>query len=180
MNAPELDSLQTLQSKIQRLEIRNKTVLAANGLILLVFFLGAWQVVDRKADRIIAHTITLVDNNGVARVILGAPVPGPVVDGKEGVRRAAATGIIFNDATGNERGGMAMLDDGGMNLCIDNAGTERNCFFFMPKMGNGAAFMDGKGENRAMLYLDTSGAPHLILRDEQGRALVSLPEQPKP
>jgi hypothetical protein len=71
---------------------------------------------------------------------LGAPLPNPVVDGKTKVRRSPATGIIFNDSAGNERGGIGMLDDGSMNLCFDDAKTERNCLFFMPKFGNGIGF----------------------------------------
>jgi hypothetical protein len=110
---------------------------------------------------------------------LGAPVPNPVVEGKTKERRTPATGIIFNDAAGNERGGIGILDDGSMNLCFDDAKTERNCLFFMPKFGNGIAFNDASGESRAILYLDTNGAPHLLLRDDKGQTLVSLPEAPK-
>ena len=77
-------------------------------------------------------------------------------------------------------GGIGMLDDGSMNFCFDDAETERNCLFFMPKFGNGIAFNDASGESRAILYLDTSGAPHLLLRDDKGHAPVSLPEMPKP
>jgi hypothetical protein len=110
---------------------------------------------------------------------LGAPVPNPVVEGKTKERRSPATGIIFNDAAGNERGGIGMLDDGSMNLCFDDAKAERNCLFFMPKFGSGIAFNDARGESRAILYLDTNGAPYLLMRDDQGHPLVSLPEAPK-
>ncbi|HUJ30089.1 MAG TPA: hypothetical protein VLY23_02330 [Candidatus Acidoferrum sp.] len=106
-------------------------------------------------------------------------MPNPVVNGKPEERRSQATGIIFNDAAGNERGGIGILDDGSMNLCFDDAKTERNCLFFMPKFGNGIAFNDASGDSRAILYLDTSGAPHLLLRDDKGQPLVSLPEAPK-
>jgi len=91
----------------------------------------------------------------------------------------SATGIIFNDAAGNERGGIGILDDGSMNFCFDDAKVERNCLFFMPKFGNGIALNDASGESRAILYLDTNGAPHLLLRDDKGQPLVSLPEAPK-
>jgi len=66
-----------------------------------------------------------------------------------------------------------------MNLCFDDAKAERNCLFFMAKFGNGTAFNDASGESRAILYLDTNGAPHLLMRDGQGHPLVSLPEAPK-
>jgi hypothetical protein len=90
-----------------------------------------------------------------------------------------ATGTIFNDAAGNERGGIGILDDGSMNFCFDDAKVERNCLFFRPKLGSGIAFNDSGGERRAILYLDTNGAPHLLLRDDKGQPFVSLPEVPK-
>jgi hypothetical protein len=51
-----------------------------------------------------------------------------------------------------------MLKDGSMNLCLDDAKTERNCLFFMPKFGNGVALNDASGESRAILYIDTNGS----------------------
>jgi len=72
-----------------------------------------------------------------------------------------------------------LLDDGSMNFCFDDAKAERNCLFFVPKLGNGVALNDARGETRAILYLDTNGAPHFLLKDEQGHSLVSLPEAPK-
>ena len=73
-----------------------------------------------------------------------------------------------------------MMDDGSMNFCFDDAKAERDCLFFMPKFGNGIAFNDVNGESRAILYLDTNGSPHLLMRDDKGHNLVSLPEAPKP
>jgi hypothetical protein len=124
-----------------------------------------------------------VDANGGTRIILGAPLPSPVVNGKTQERRSPATGIIFKDSGGNERGGVGMLDDGSMNLCFDDAKSERDCMFFVPKMGNGVALNDASGNTRAVLYVDPSGAPHLLLNDAEGHSLVSLPDatkQPKP
>jgi hypothetical protein len=127
-------------------------------------------------ENIKTHALSIVDSSGVVRLTLGAPVPNPVVERKTKERRTPATGIIFNDAAGNERGGIGILDDGSMNFCFDDAKVERNCLFFMPKFGNGIAFNDASGESRAILYLDTTGAPHLLLRDDKGQPLVSLPE----
>jgi hypothetical protein len=60
-------------------------------------------------------------------------------------------------------------------LDMDDATNELQA----PKFGNGIAFNDASGESRAILYLDTTGAPHLLLRDDKGQPLVSLPEAPK-
>jgi hypothetical protein len=144
----------------------------------MLFLLAGWQSAPPQ-ENLKMRALPIVDSNGVVRFVLGAPVPNPVVDGKAKERRSPATGIIFNDAAGNERGGIGMLDDGSMNLCFDDAKAERNCLFLMPKFGNGIALNDASGESRAILYLDTTGAPHFLLRDEQGHPLISLPEAQK-
>lgn len=171
--------VQNLQKQVDGLKRRQGFVLGSALVMVTVFVLAGWRAVEPTQENVKTHAVSIVDSNGVVRLVLGAPVPNPVVTGKTQQRRSPATGIIFNDAGGNERGGMGMMDDGSMNLCFDDAKTERNCLFFMPKFGNGIAFNDPSGESRAILYLDTTGAPHLLLRDDKGHALVSLPEATK-
>jgi hypothetical protein len=180
MERMELEELvQSLQKRAESLELRQGRFLGGALVLLAVFLLAGWQSVQTPQESLKTHALSIVDSNGVVRFVLGAPVPNPVVDGKTKERRSPATGIIFNDAAGNERGGIGMLDDGSMNLCFDDAKAERNCLFFTPQFGNGIVFNDASGESRAILYLDTNGAPHFLLRDEQGHPLVSLPEAPK-
>lgn len=180
MEHAELEELvQSLQKRAERLERKQGRFFAGGLVLLAVLLLAGWQSVETPQENLKVRSLSIVDSSGVVRLILGAPLPNPIVDGKVKERRGAATGMIFNDAAGNERGGFGMIDDGSMNICFDDAKNERNCLFFMPKFGNGIAFNDTKGESRAILYLDTTGAPHLLLRDDQGRPLVSLPEAPK-
>lgn len=180
MERMELEELvQSLQNRAERLEQNQGRFFLGILVLFAVFLLAGWQSVQAPQENLKTHTLSIVDSSGVVRLILGAPLPNPVIEGKVKERRGAATGIIFNDAAGNERGGFGMIDDGSMNLCFDDAKTERNCLFFMPKFGNGVAFNDASGESRAILYLDTSGAPHLLLRDDKGQPLLSLPETPK-
>jgi hypothetical protein len=180
MERMELEELvQSLQKRAERLERRQGRFFAGTLTVIAVFLLAGWQSAQAPQDNLKTHTLSIVDSKGVVRLILGAPLPNPVIEGKTKERRAPATGIIFNDAAANERGGIGILDDGSMNFCFDDAKVERNCLFFMPKFGNGIAFNDAGGESRAILYVDTTGAPHLLLRDDKGQPLVSLPETPK-
>ena len=180
MEQTELETLvQNLRKRADRLERRQRYLLGIPLVLATALVLAGWQTVQSPQENLKTRSLSIVDSNGVARLVLGAPVPNPVVSGRAQQRRTPATGIIFNDAAGNERGGMGMMDDGSMNLCFDDANTERNCLFFMPKFGNGIVFNDAKGDSRAILYLDTTGAPHFLLRDEQGHNLVSLPETAK-
>jgi len=180
MERMEVEELvQSLQERAERLERKQGLFFASALVLFAVLLLAGWQSVQAPQENIKTRALSIVDSSGVTRLILGAPVPNPTLGGKTGKRRSPATGIIFNDSAGNERGGIGMMDDGSMNLCFDDAKTERNCLFFMPKFGNGIAFNDASGDSRAILYLDTTGAPHLLLRDDQGHTLVSLPEAPK-
>jgi hypothetical protein len=171
--------VQNLQKRAERLQRRQSRFLVGASVLLAVFLLSAWQSVQAPQENFKTRALSIVDSSGVVRLTLGAPVPNPIVDGKTRKRRSSATGIIFNDAASNERGGIGLMDDGSMNLCFDDAKAERNCLFFMPKFGNGIALNDASGESRAILYLDTNGAPHLLMRDDQGHPLVSLTEAPK-
>jgi hypothetical protein len=180
MERIELEELvQSLQNRVERLKRRQGRFFLGMLVLFAVFLLAGWQSVQAPQDNIKTHTLSIVDSSGVVRLVLGAPLPDPVIEGKVKARRGSATGIIFNDPAGNERGGFGMIDDGSMNICFDDAKNERNCLFFMPKFGNGIAFNDASGESRAILYLDTTGAPHLLLRDDKGQPLVSLPEVTK-
>ena len=178
MERVELEELaQSLHKRAEHLERKQRRFLAGMLVLVAVFLLVGWRKVQAPQENFKTHGLSIVDSRGVVRLILGAPVPNPVEEGKTFERRSPGTGIIFNDASGNERGGMGMLDDGSMNLCFDDAKAERNCLFFV--LGNGVALNDARGETRAILYLDTNGAPHFLLQDEQGHPLVSLPEAPK-
>jgi hypothetical protein len=173
------EQLRVLQSRADHLERRQRQFLAGFVLAFVVFILSAWQSKTDQQENIKTRALSIVDKNGVPKIVFGAPVPNPVVDGKTVERRSPATGIIFNNSSGNERGGIGMLDDGSMNLCFDDARTERNCLFLSPKMGNGLVINDANGNGRALLYLDQSNSPHLMLIDEQGHPLVSLPDSSK-
>jgi hypothetical protein len=180
MERMELEQLvQSLQKRAERWERKQRRLLAGMLALVAVFLLAGWRTAQAPQENFKTHGLSIVDSTGVARLILGAPVPNPVEEGKTAARRSPGTGIIFNDPAGNERGGIGMLDDGSMNLCFDDGKAERNCLFFVPKLGNGVALNDARGETRAILYLDANGAPHFLLKDEQGRPLVSLPEAPK-
>jgi hypothetical protein len=174
LSAEAEEIIRKLQNRAGRLEQGFVCVVA----LLILMLLAAWQS-TKPQENLRVRELSIVDGNGTARLIFGAPVPNPVVDGKVHERRTQATGIIFNDSSGNERGGFGMLDDGSMNLCFDDQKVERNCLFFMPKFGNGVALNDVNGETRALLYLDPTGTPRLLLRDAKGQTLTSLPESAK-
>jgi hypothetical protein len=64
--------------------------------------------------------VILIGENGADRVVLGAPAPAPQIQGIVGARIGKATGLILDDANGDERGGFSVLDnDGRVSLGLD-------------------------------------------------------------
>jgi hypothetical protein len=111
MERMEVEELgQSLQKRAERLERKQRRFLAGMLVLVAVFLLAGWRTVQPPQENFKTHGLSIVDSRGVVRLILGAPVPNPVEEGKTYERRSPGTGIIFNDAAGNERGGMGMLD----------------------------------------------------------------------
>jgi len=84
--------------------------------------------VVQSFDTISARQVKLVDAEGHPRFILAAPLPNPVVQGKEYPRSTPAYGFQFLDPAGNEMGGLAVLDSiGGGAFCFDYGTAEALC-----------------------------------------------------
>jgi hypothetical protein len=65
--------------------------------------------------------VTIVDDKGIERVWIGAPVESPIVMGRRHNRGTTAHGIILLDEQGHERGSFAMHDESSaIALTMDN------------------------------------------------------------
>ncbi len=98
------------------------TCLFCISLVLLFSF------TDHKNKQVIPENtvlrlrgVTIVDDNGVERVWIGAPVEAPIVMGRRHNRGTKAHGIILLDEQGHERGSFAMHDESSaIALTMDN------------------------------------------------------------
>ena len=80
----------------------------------------------RTSDVLKVRKLIIEDEESVERIVIAAPVPDPLVQGKRIPRRSAANGIQINDSNGNERGGIVMLDDGSFIVGIDDDSCPAN------------------------------------------------------
>ena len=142
--------------------------------------LSAWALVRSNAldntDRVITVRGLIVnDASGQARVVLGAPVPDPVVGGKVSRRDGALSGLILIGADGNERGGYATGDTGdGAILTLDSRdGAEVFKVFANPDAGASLFVMHQNGA--AAMLTTYQGKPELQLVDEDGVARFAQP-----
>jgi len=197
-------SLQGLEQRTKKLERRLRFVTCGWVLTVGVVLVSAWtwQSKSETVDTLRARQIVLVDEKGTERVYIGSPVPDPMMGGKRQKRRSPATGLILNDADGNETGGFSVLSDGTLAFCGDYKGYERLCLYFLPNGKSGLLVEDenqkdrvslgindsgqselllddGAGKTRARLRVDKSGKAGLELLDENGRPVYLAPEQKK-
>src|SRR5690349_4070585 len=113
-----------------------KSLLLGIGAGALITF-GIAAANSHSTDILRARKLVIVDDKGNERIVIAAPVPDPLVRGKKLPRRNAATGIQINDESGNERGGIVMLDDNSFIVGIDDEkGQERAHLYYIPKRGS--------------------------------------------
>ena len=129
--------------------------------------LVAWS--RPSADVLRVRGLIVEDATGTARVVIGAPLPGAIIDGKPTTRIGDAAGITIHDAQGNERGGFATFADGRTNICLDYARGVKE----------GACLVVAGGDDHAGLVINAtpnhSGYDRIsALVDKQGMALMKI------
>jgi hypothetical protein len=155
--------------------------------ILTAFVVSAWiprsqaaQDSGVKADVLRVHQLIVVDEKGIDRIVIG-PIPNPQVRGTRMKRRSPATGVEVNDSQGNERVGLAILDDGSTVVGMDDElGQERAHLYYIPKKGAGL-LIHGENEKETISLSippkTQSSRPILQLTDKAGNPVAVVPEK---
>ena len=97
------------------------------GTISIAIFMNAsWHVHAATAQNLKVRRLEVVDEKGTARVIISAPLPEPVINGKRGKRDTAMSGILIYDPKGNERGGYGTSDAADLSalLTLDSENSQ--------------------------------------------------------
>src|SRR5262245_55887982 len=130
---------QTLQQQVDAL--RGRLTILMFAFLLLMGYTVCSRIVDVEAQstsELALRRLAIVDDKGVERVIIAAPVPDPILGGKRVKRAGAVSGVIINDRDGNERGGFVTAngDTNGAFLTLD--GTDEQVFTAYANPSNGA------------------------------------------
>jgi hypothetical protein len=155
-------------TRIATLEWRLKLLSGASItsiVVLLCLLAGQAAYSAHSAENLRAHSLAIVDQNGAERLRLASPLPDPVENGQASKRRSPATGIQLNDAHGNERGGLVMLDDGTLTVCFDTKSSEATCMYVLPSGERGFSVTGDNKKDRAELALSSRGEVKLVLND---------------
>ena len=167
-----------LTDRVERLERKLKWVLC--GWIVSIVLIVSLFIATPKAstapssERLTVRSLAITDERGVERIRIAAPLPDATENGKVLHRRSPANGVQLNDAKGNERGGLSMLDDGSLVLCFDSNSSEAACMYVMPSGERGFAVTDDKSKDRAELILSADKEVKLVLNDDAEKARVHV------
>lgn len=174
----------TTEARVKRLESIVKAL--ALGWMFSAIAAGAYLLnpsVNAGSETLELRRLSIVDEKGVPRIVLGAPQPDPQINGKRYKRRSPSHGIQFNDQNGDENGGIGTLDDGSKTFCFDakqgDLPHERICAFVFADGKTGFLVKDENGTGRASLGLSSAaGQTDLTLSDKDGKPRISLRVEP--
>lgn len=145
-------------------------------------------------DRLAVRRLDIVDEKGIIRMTLGAPVPEPIVDGIQYKRIFPASGLLVFDKDGSERGGYVVADiEGsavanvqdhangdaiGWKIMPDGSVTfqinERAPIRREPELGGRIAPDNPGAATRVKLSVAANGTPSVDLADKQSRPRLRL------
>jgi hypothetical protein len=118
-------------------------------------------------DRILTvRGLVVVDERGVERVRLGAPLPDPIVQGKRVPRQGVVSGILIFDADGDERGGYVTEARGDAFLTLDAKKGQQT--IFVANRDGGANLALWSGGNRNDNYVSLRAVPTPLIEIVQG------------
>jgi len=92
-----------------------------------------------QPENLIVKRLAVVDQKGTERVVISAPLPEPMINGKRGKRDSPVSGILIFDPKGNERGGYATSDGGDLAALLTLDSENDQVFTAYANSGSGAS-----------------------------------------
>jgi hypothetical protein len=122
------EDIAPLGRRISQLEKRVQLLmwLWVGTISIAIFMNTPWRRHAATAQNLRVRRLEVVDQKGIARVIISAPLPGPVINGKHGKRDTPMSGILIYDPKGNERGGYGTSDAADLSalLTLDSENSQ--------------------------------------------------------
>jgi len=144
----ELERLQSqlelLQKKVQYLA-GACVAFAALAAVVAVTLSGKTRA-DSTPQSLAVKRLAVIDDMGVERVVVSAPLPDPIVHGKRSKREGRISGILIYDSKGNERGG-----------CVTNDGDNPGAFLTLDSEDGQVftAYANASGKDGATVSLQS-------------------------
>lgn len=169
----DMGNLQS-QVKVLRREVHCLTA----GCIALACVAVLAQRGNVQADSspsLIVKRLAVVDDKGVERVVIAAPLPDPIVHGKRFKREGAVSGVLIYDPQGNERGGY-VTNDGETSGAFLTLDSEDGQVFtaYANASGKDGATVSLQSDKRDSVTLTTYEQPRIQMR-QNGKIVEKIP-----
>ncbi len=184
-----------LEERIVRLERRYRLALltamvsTACAALAIVGAIGSRAVAaapDRPDPKVVdtlsVRELNVVDDKGVTRVKIGAPLPHAVIDGHQNRSRGGRpedtmSGILLYDAEGVERSGYATVDRGYSNvlLTLDDKHRQHAMFIAEPTGATTLRLFNADTNDRVDVAIDKDGPSISMIR--RGKEIYRFPTE---
>jgi hypothetical protein len=164
--------------RITRLERKLNATFAACTALIVVAVAASLNAqpgsrLASNMDVLRIRQLTIVDQKGTDRLILGAPLPDPLVNGRRVRRSGPISGIAVLDAKGNERGGFATGDASGEAFIgLDSEKSQEVLLLANPGGGSHLSIFDG---NRNLARIGVLGGKPTLVVQQNGETILEQP-----
>jgi hypothetical protein len=155
----ELAYLRLRISKLERRMVVLAVCCAALGSYVL-FSASGHTVKAGQPDSMTLKRLAIVDAKGTERVVIAAPLPDPVIEGKRMHRDGPVSGVLIFDPKGNERGGYVTSDSGDLAALL-TLDSERDQVFTVYANADTGATVWAANERRDAIAFSTHKEPVL-------------------
>ncbi|TPG22552.1 hypothetical protein EAH87_01740 [Sphingomonas koreensis] len=143
---------------------------------------SAVETPARTLDVLRVHQLDVVDQNGITRVKLAAPLPAAIIDGKQNKTRGGRpedtmSGMLLFDAEGVERSGYATVDHGYSNvlLTLDDKHRQHAMFIAEPTGATTLRLFNADTQDRVDVAIDKDGPSISMVR--KGKEIYRFPSR---
>jgi hypothetical protein len=156
----QLDSLQRRIRSLERKIIWLAICCAALTGSLFLFSTERAVSATAPPDTLTLKRLTIVDAKGTERVVMAAPLPDPIIQGKHVNRDGLVSGILIFDPKGNERGGYVTSDSGDLAAFL-SLDSERDQVFTAYANADSGATVWAANERHDAIAFSTHKQPVL-------------------
>lgn len=181
MNKHEnLSDLEILAKQTKQLAFQVKFLKYGWIISLMIAIVLVWSLrvnSETKTDSLSLRRLAIVDEKGIERVVIGAPLPDPITLGKRFPRGGKASGILLFDEEGNERSGY-ITTDGYPNVLFTLDSLARQQTLFMTEPHGSTTFWIWDANNNAF-QLNVGGDSPSLKLVKNGKAVYKQPGDEK-
>jgi hypothetical protein len=149
-------------TKLNRRLVYLVCIVSCVTLVSVVFLYLEHRKAAHAGGELRVRALTIVDEHGVERVKIAAPLPDPIMLGKRARRDDSISGILIYDSRGNERGGYATDNSvGNAFLTLDSDRMQQVTLVAYP--GGGAEFGIQNEKKDAVALSSVDNGPKIKL-----------------